>query len=285
MPGEGPRRDGDDTPSALPSRRRFPLLVQFEFHPASAEAAAIAEYLRAVINDDAAVPGLRIPTTFTPDDYSLMPPAPKLSEEADRVVVVLLADDQLVNHARTGRSGGITWGDYAVRLRDLCNESTGHRFLPVSLSSFAWPVDQRLNKLNFLRAFDEPNDEERKKLVARRMLHTLIRRLRPHPTNEDAPPTTIFLSHAKIDVGKQPNVVNSLLEYLKANQPEKTWFDSGDIAFWVSVRQGYRRGRLRLGAACRSDGRLFVALLVPQRGPLRETPPATVRHCRRGAGA
>jgi hypothetical protein len=62
------------------------------------------------------------------------------------------------------------------------------------------------------------------------MLHLLIRRLRPHATDEDAPPVTIFLSHAKIDVGKQPGVVNSLLEYLKANQPEKTWFDSGDIA-------------------------------------------------------
>lgn len=209
---------------------KFPLLVQFEFHPASAEAAAMAEYLRDVINDDAAVPGLRIPTSFTPDDYSFMPPEPQLSEEADRVLVVLLADDQLVNHARSGRDGGITWGDYAVKLRELCDESPNHRFLPVSLSSFAWPVDARLNNLNFLRAFDEPDDEERRKLVARRMLHLLIRRLRPHATDEDAPPVTIFLSHAKIDVGRQPGVVNSLLEYLKANQPEKTWFDSGDIA-------------------------------------------------------
>ncbi len=208
---------------------KFPLLVQFEFHPASAEAAAMAEYLRDVINDDAAVPGLRIPTSFTPDDYSFMPPEPKLSEEADRVLVVLLADDQLVNHARSGRDG-VTWGDYAVKLCELCDASPNHRFLPVSLSSFAWPVDVRLNKLSFLRAFDEPDDEERKKLVARRMLHLLIRRLRPHATDEDAPAVTIFLSHAKIDVGKQPGVVNSLLEYLKANQPEKTWFDAGDIA-------------------------------------------------------
>ena len=209
---------------------KFPLLVQFEFHPASAEAAAMAEYLRDVINDDAAVPGLRIPTSFTPDDYSLMPPEPKLSEEADRVLVVLLADDQLVNHARSGRDGGITWGDYAVKLRERCEASPNHRFLPVSLSSFAWPIDARLNNLSFFRAFDEPDDDERKKLVARRMLHLLIRRLRPHPTNDDAPPVTIFLSHAKIDIGKHPGVVNSLLEYLKANQPEETWFDSGDIA-------------------------------------------------------
>ena len=209
---------------------RFPVLVQFESHPASTDAAAMAEYLRAVINDDAAVPGLRIPTSFTPDDYSFMPPEARLSGEADRVLVVLLADDQLVNHARTGKVGGTTWGDYAVRLRELCDASPNHRFLPVSLSSFAWPVDERLNNLSFLRAFDEPDEDERKKLVARRMLHLLIRRLRPHPTDDDAPAVTIFLSHAKIDMGKRPGVVNSLLEYLKANQPEETWFDCGDIA-------------------------------------------------------
>lgn len=209
---------------------KFPVLVQFEFHPGSAEAAAMAEYLRTVISDDAGVPGLRIPTSFTPDDYSSMPPEPRLSVEADRVLVVLLADDQLVAHARTGRSGGVTWADYAVKLRQLCDASPNHRFLPVSLSKFAWPIDTRLNDLSFLRAFAEPDELQRKKLVARRMLHLLIRRLRSHSTDEDAPPATIFLSHAKVDVGKQPGVVNSLLEYLKANQPEKTWFDSGDIA-------------------------------------------------------
>ncbi|MBN1608514.1 MAG: TIR domain-containing protein [Polyangiaceae bacterium] len=209
---------------------KFPVVVQFEFYTASPDAAAMAEYLRTVINDDAAVPGLRIPTSFTPDDHSFMPPEPRLSEEGDRVLVVLLADDQLVAHARTGRSGGITWGDYAVKLRQLCDASPNHRLLPVSLSTFAWPIDTRLKDLNFLRAFDEPDEEQRKKLVARRMLHLLIRRLRPHATDEDAPPVTIFLSHAKIDVDKQPGVVNSLLDYLKAKQPERTWFDSGDIA-------------------------------------------------------
>lgn len=209
---------------------KFPLLVQFEFHPASTEAAATAEYLHAVINDDPAVPGLRIPTSFTPDDYSFMPPEPRLSEEADRVLVVLLADDQLAALARAGTRGGITWGDYAVKLRQLCDASPNHRLLPVGLGKFAWPVDTRLNDLNFLRAFDEPDEEQRKKLVARRMLHLLIRRLRPHATDEDSPPVTIFLSHAKIDVGRHPGVVNSLLDYLNAKHPEKTWFDSGDIA-------------------------------------------------------
>lgn len=229
--------------------RRFPLLVQFEFHTASGEAASLAEYLHWVINDDAAVPGLRIPTTFTPDDGSFMPPEPKLSEESDRVLVVLLADNQLVNHAREGRNGGVTWGDYAVTLSELCDASPrSHRFMPVSLSDFAWPVDRRLKNLSFLRAFDEPDEEERKKLVARRMLHLLIRRLRPSSTDDDAPPVTIFLSHAKSDVYRQPGVVNSLLGYLNAKQPEKTWFDSGDIAsgsrFEKAIKEGVKDSAL-----------------------------------------
>jgi hypothetical protein len=207
----------------------FPLLVQFEYHPASTEAAAMAEYLRSVVNDDPGVPGLRIPTCFTPDDYSFAPPEPRLSSEADRVLIVLLADDQLVAHARSGASG-LTWGDYVVKLRQLCDASPKHRFLPVQLTKFAWPIDTRLSDLSFLRAFDEADAEQRRKLVARRMIHLLIRRLRPHATDEDASPVTIFLSHAKVDVGKAPGVVNALLDYLSAEQPEKTWFDTGDIA-------------------------------------------------------
>lgn len=207
---------------------KFPVLVQFEYHPASADAAAMAEYLRTVVNDDPAVPGLRIPTCFTPDDYSSLPPEPRLNSEAERVLVVLLADDQLVAHARKPATG-MTWGDYVVKLREACDESQNHRFLPVQLTSFAYPVDTRLADLSFLRAFQEADLAERQKLVARRMVHVLLRRLRPHESNEDAPPITIFVSHAKVDVAKPPGVVNSLLDYLKANQPDKTWFDSGDI--------------------------------------------------------
>jgi hypothetical protein len=73
----------------------FPLLVQFEFHPASMEAAAAAAYLHEVLNADPAVPGLRIPTCLTPNDGSGAPPEPAVATEADRVLVVSLADDYL----------------------------------------------------------------------------------------------------------------------------------------------------------------------------------------------
>src|SRR5262249_36378117 len=60
---------------------RYPLLVQFEFHPGSSDAAATAEYLDSVLNADPSVPGLQVPTVFTPDDGSGEPPEAHLATE------------------------------------------------------------------------------------------------------------------------------------------------------------------------------------------------------------
>lgn len=220
---------------------RFPLLVQFEFHPASTEAAAAAEYLHEVLNADPAVPGLQIPTTFTPDNGSDEPPDPAVATEADRVLVVLLADDHLAAAARKTTKSGITWGEYATRLRSV-TEDSGHRFVPVQLTENAWPIDKRLDDTNFLRAWAIDGVEERHKFIARRLVHLLIRRLRPRPDNEDAPPVTIFLSHTKMDLEHEPRVVKSLLAHLTATQPEKTWFDSGDISTGSRFAQEIEKG-------------------------------------------
>lgn len=220
---------------------KFPLLVQFEFHPASQAAAEAAEYLHSALNADPAVPGLQVPTYFTPDDGSGEPPEPRVATEADRVIVVLLADDHLAAAARRTTKSGITWGEYAAKLRSL-TEAAGHRFMPVQLMESAWPVDSRLSDTNFLRAWAIENPEDRHKFIARRLVHLLIRRLRPRSENEDAPPVTIFLSHTKMDLESEPRVVKTLLAHLTANQPEKTWFDSGDIStgsrFGAAIEKG-----------------------------------------------
>ena len=208
---------------------KFPLLVQFEFHTASKEAAAAAEYLHEALNADPAVPGLQIPTYFTPDDGSGEPPVPRVATEADRVLVILLADDQLAVAARKPTKSGMTGGEYSTKLREL-TEAAGHRFMPVQLTQSGWPIDQRLDDTNFLRAWAIDGVEERHKFIARRLVHLLIRRLRPRTENEDAPPVTIFLSHTKMDLEREPRVVKTLLAHLTATQPEKTWFDSGDIS-------------------------------------------------------
>lgn len=208
---------------------KFPLVVQVEYHPGSKDAADVARYVWFALNDDPAVPGLRIPAYFTPDDGTMESPEPRLASEAERVLVVLLADDHLAANARRPTKSGTTWADYTVQLRDLC-ESTGNLFMPIQLTEHGWPIDTRLAETSFLRAWAVEGDDKRRRLIARRLVHVLIRHLRPHDAGEDAPAATIFLSHTKVDIDSEPHVVKALLEHLTANQPEKTWFDSGDIA-------------------------------------------------------
>ena len=221
---------------------KFPLMVQFVHHPGSKEAEDVAEYLHSILNDDPAVPGLRIPTCFIPDDDTQEPPESELADEADRVFVVLLADDYLAANAKQATESGITWSDFVLRLRQLCDESPMHRFMPIQLTENGYPIDSRLNDLNFLRAWAIDNPEERQKFMARRLVHLLTRQLLPHERDEDDPPLTIFLSHTKLDLEHEPQVVKSLLAHLTMEHPEKSWFDSGDIAsgsrFAIEIERG-----------------------------------------------
>lgn len=221
---------------------RFPLVVQLEYHVGSKEAAATAEWLHSAFNDDPAVPGIRIPTYFTPDDGSLEPPQPWIATEAERVMVVLLADDHLAANARTPTKSGTTWADYTVRLRQLC-ESSGnmYKFMPVQLTEGGWPIDIRLADLNVLRAW-AVESSERRQLIARRLANLSIRQLHPYSGDQASPPVTIFLSHTKLDLENEPRVVKSLLAHLTVAQPEKTWFDTGDIASGSPFKDAIERG-------------------------------------------
>jgi len=206
-----------------------PALVQFEYHTGAEAAASLAEHLHTDLNDDPAVPGLRIPTLFIPHNGTDGAPEPQLAVEAERVLVVLLADDHLAAHAHRPSATGRTWADYIVELRRLCEQSENHRFMPIQLTQHAWPIDARLDDLNFLRAWAIDDEQDRRRFIARRIVQLLLRRLQSSPSSEDAPPLTIFLSHTKLDLEVEPRVVKSLLAHLTANQPQKTWFDSGDI--------------------------------------------------------
>lgn len=208
---------------------RAPILVQLEYHPDSEDAASMAEHVHSALNDDPAVPGLRIPTLFTPLDGTAAAPTAGLAPEAERVLVVVLADDHLAANAQRPSVAGTTWADYIVQLRTLCESDSNHRFMPVQLSQHARPIDARLSDLNFLRAWAIADVDERRRFVARRIVQLLLRRLQASESPDDAPPLTIFLSHTKLDLEAEPRVVKSLLAHLTANQPQKTWFDSGDI--------------------------------------------------------
>lgn len=211
---------------------RLPLLIQVVHHPASSRAAALAEYLRSALSEDPAVPGLRIPVFFTPEDGTGRPPAEgELSPDAEHVFVVVLADDHLNVDATSSDGSRRGWADYVVALHAACQHDPHHRFMPVQLTAAAWPLDARLRDLNFLRAFAFSDPGEQDRFVIRRTVHELCRQLQAQPEvlGEATAPVTLFVSHTKLNLDAPPKVVYSILHYLTATQPVKVWFDSGDI--------------------------------------------------------
>ena len=197
-----------------------PLLVHLVFHPESDSARELAKHIHIALNDDPNVPGLRIPTIFCSEDGSNMPPEDQGLERALRSFVIPLAE--------TDMNVDDEWCSYVSNLWESCQE-TSHRCLPIQLSEDAWPLDERLKEVNFVRAFGM--GEDTRAIIVRRIVTELCRFLHGDPLGDDSPeaPTKLFISHTKMDIGEEPQVVNRLREHLSHDQPIKVWFDSGDI--------------------------------------------------------
>ena len=211
----------------------LPLLVHVIFHPQSAETFDLAGAIHRALNEDPAVPGLRIPTRFTVEDGTGLPPVEgDRLKEAERVFVVILADDYLtVGFEGKLPEGRKNWGEWVADLYEACEINTKHRCVPFQLSEDAWPLDKRLSAVNFPRAWAVDTDK-RENWVIQRLILELVRFLQGEPTaNEDAPkaPLQVFLSHTKLDLKQKPKVVKKISKYLSHDQPVDAWFDSGDI--------------------------------------------------------
>jgi len=219
---------------------RTPLLVHLFFHPESSPARDLALHLFRALNDDAAVPGLRLPTVFGAEDGTGFPPVQHDLDEAERSVVVVLADDNMVVEP-TVAPGRQTWGSFVGDLWERCRASA-HRFIPFQLSDNAWPLDSRLDKTSFIRAL-QPDGDVRKASAARALVVELCRFIEGEERGEGKRlPLQLFLSHAKQDVSVAPQAFTAIVEHLKLTQPVKTWIDSAEIEggslFSDAIEQG-----------------------------------------------
>jgi SLOG cluster2/TIR domain len=206
---------------------RTPLLVHLLFHPESSPARDLALHLFRALNDDPAVPGLRLPTVFAAEDGTGFPPVQHDLDEAERSVVVVLADDNMVVEPDPA-PGRQTWGAFVGDLWERCRASA-HRFIPFQLSDNAWPLDPRLDKTSFIRAL-QPDHDARKASTARALVVELCRFIEGEARGEGTRlPLQLFLSHAKQDVSVMPQAFNAIVEHLKLTQPVKTWIDSAEI--------------------------------------------------------
>lgn len=198
-----------------------PLLVHLIFHPESITARQLAEIIHLELNKDLNVPGLRVPTIFCAEEGNSIPPKNLPLNRAENNLLVLLAD--------TDMNADDKWCTFVADLWNVC-QGTTNRCVPIQLSTDAYPLDERLNGVSFIRAY-ELSVSETTALVVRRIITELCRFLHGDPLVENSPeaPTKLFISHTKMDIDKEPHVVNTFREHLSHDQPIKVWFDSGDI--------------------------------------------------------
>jgi hypothetical protein len=202
-----------------------PLLLHLIFHPASAEGRSLALALHRALNSDSALPGLAIPTRILAEDGSNSAPLDYSLDEAEHSVAIVLADDEMVIEEDVP-AGRVSWPDFVAGLAEKCADGR-HRFLPVQLSESAWPLNETLKLTNFIRAFAQ-DAAERPAWVERMIVVELCRFLLGLERGAKAP-ITVFLSHAKQDIDKSPNLFEEVIAHLQATQPVSAWVDSGMI--------------------------------------------------------
>ena len=107
----------------------------------------------------------------------------------------------------------------------------GSRCVPFQLTANAWPLDDRLNQVNFARAYLSPEGAPRDAFVVRRLVVELCRYLEGQESKDDRTPAPVklFLSHTKVDLTADPKVAQQFIQALTHDQPIEGWVDSGDI--------------------------------------------------------
>ena len=204
-----------------------PLLVHLIFHPQSDSARELAMTVYQSLNDDSALPGLRIPTVFACEDGTEFPPVQINLAEAERSVFVVLIDDKMVIEPATVPTGRKIWSEFVGDLHAEVKDGK-HRFIPVQLSESGFPLDERLAGTSFLRGHLQ-NKEELSGWLCRVLLVEISRFLDGDERGKSLP-LRLFLSHAKQDIDEEPQVFNKIVEHLQITQPVEAWVDSAKIA-------------------------------------------------------
>jgi hypothetical protein len=179
----------------------------------------------------------------------MFPPTPLPLSDADKSVVIVLCDDEIAINV-FGESEERQWPNFVAEQWQRCADSVGrHHFLPVQVSKSAWPIHEKLNKTNFLRAWTQ-EPQCRDAWVARMITVELCRFISPDSMcdasalysgaidvsavrlgfqRHNGSPVVVFLSHAVQDMNCEPRAFEAMCRYFDATQPIRTWIDSAEI--------------------------------------------------------
>jgi len=217
--------------------KKEPLLLHLVFHPESPSARELAQHIHRQLNSDIIVPGLRVPTVFCPARDGCTPPVRLRFDFAERNFVVMLADDRLSIHEG--------WCGFCAEAWASCQNNAFARCVPFQLSENAWPLDARLKEVSFAKAYLQATAQARSAFVVRRIVVELCRYLANLDKVEESAfqaPITLFLSHTKADLNKEPRVTQRFIECLREDQPIEAWVDSGDIQTGSKFADAIKRG-------------------------------------------
>src|SRR5882757_5304706 len=175
-----------------------PLLIHLVFHPEAELARSIALALHRALNADLALPNLAVPTRLLPEDGSGFPPETYNLDQAERNVIIVLAEDAMAADP-TGviPVGRKSWSGFVADLKTACDNKY-HRFLPVQLSDGAWPLHDDLRSINFIRGV--ASTEKQSYMLIERRLIVEISRFLMNRVRGSVLPIKLFLSHAKHDI-------------------------------------------------------------------------------------
>ena len=137
----------------------------------------------------------------SPRPARVRPPGSLGLEDARRSFVVPLADAML--------NVDEDWCRFVADVWEACSSpGSRHRCIPVQMDESAWPLDERLREVNFVRGFGKADRVERDAYVVRRLLIEMCRHLGGQEAGvpEEKAPVTLFLSHAKADLNREPKV-------------------------------------------------------------------------------
>lgn len=223
-----------------------PLTIHVVWHPAFPEGENYAKFLYGVFNRNPADPfgrGIGIPVFFRSVPTSTGLPLPIDLTEADRNVIVLLLDDELV------ATDGDSWEEYSLRILAEC-QARGplHKLIPVAVSDSGFNFNPEIGKLNGIRlniisaaqTSEQAEESSSPKVFERQcaklhgdLLNELTRLLLPSaatpPTaTQPASPVKLFLSHARKDGA---DIAAAVRQHIRATSSLDSFFDVTNIAF------------------------------------------------------
>lgn len=225
--------------------RRPPLRLFLLAHPSSEPGRALTEAIMQRFVEPPATGGLRIPTYFTPDTGSGLPPewagVDGINlDQAEHTLVVVLADSRMLRVVQGGT--GNKWREFfAIGIERAAPNTTPHYCFAIAIDNdgFGLATTQHILRPPAFAPSNGSADQIQSWVrnvvddlalqIAVRAIQKLDSRATPAQTTSARAPIQLFLSHAKADLDSNERDPVRYVEEDVKELPIDFWFDAAEI--------------------------------------------------------